>query len=398
MRSNRSIRLGIALIAGACALLVLFILWRALRPAPQVAQNTAPVNGVTPVSMQTGRQSAVALMDIPERSIIVPGMFRMEELPEDAVASVYVTDPPSQSFGFITRKRILKNDRLRTSDLVGHISEVGIAGALKPGTTAISLPLTTKPTFHDIVRIGDFVDVIASFDGQESRTIIENVRVLAVDVFGRDYPQTTSIAQRGDYKAPAHSVRADVPPPSPPPAPPSSEAEAQNRSTPAPGAAPAPAATPTPTPTPPPARPVPAITLEVTPDQANRINLAQNSSAALDFLIRPLATGTIVHGLPGVEARLAAVTRAQLAPYAESKKTTTTKSGNAGGGGQSGRSNRARLTTVSDTGFSGPVMPPPAPTGLKPAEFGEAAPDSYGIPIYADGTRKRIDVVRKPAE
>lgn len=399
MRSNRSIRLGIALIAGAFALLLLFLAWRSFRPeTTTVAQNTAPpANGVTPVGLQTGGKSAVALMDIPERSIIVPGMFRMDDISEDAPRTDYVTDPPSQSFGFITRKRIKKDDRLHTTDLVGHISDVGIAGALRPGTMAISVPLPAKPTFHDIVRIGDFVDIIAAFDAQESRTIIENVRVLAIDVFGRDYPQTTSIAQRGAYKAPGHSVRADAPPPTPQNAPAGSP---QAASTPAPGAAPA--ATPTPTPTPPPAAPAPAITLEVTPDQANRLNLAQSSNAVLDYLIRPFAGPVIAPGIAGAQARLASVTRAQLAPYAESKKSagktaSATRASQSGGNGGS-RSNRGRVSTVSNGGFSGPSLPPPSSSGLPPAAIGNAEPDSYGIPIYADGTRKRIDVVRKPRE
>lgn len=176
MRTNRSIRLGIALIAGAFVLLLLYLIISSRRAAQTtMAQNNLPPDGVTQVSVNTGRRAAIALEDIPERSIITANMFRVEDLPEDAPPGDYVTIPESQAVGFITRRRILANQHIRLTDLVGHITDVGIAGALRPGTRAMTVTLANKPTFHDIVRIGDTVDIIAAFDQAESRTIVENV-------------------------------------------------------------------------------------------------------------------------------------------------------------------------------------------------------------------------------
>lgn len=385
MRPNRSMRIGIALIVVALVVLGLFLVVNAFRPAskPTVVQGPA----ATQVALPATRRAAIALVDMPDRSIITPNMFRMEALPEGAESAGYITDPDSQAIGFITRRKILANERIRTSDLVGHISEVGIAGALRPGTRAMMLPIPTKPTFHDLVRIGDYIDVIAAFDGQESRTIVENVRVLAIDVFGKDYPPT-SVALRGSQKAPPRSIGgANVA--SPQPATANSGDGSQAPSTPAPGQ-PAPAPTPTPTPAPQAAPPAPALTIEVTPEQANRISLAQNAGAAIDFiLVPPPQVGALT---PGATATEVSVNRAQLAPYANSKK---------GSGDTPAKKSTPSARRVSSPpenfGPSFPPLPPPVGGDLPPAQINTQTPSAtYDIPIYMDGKQVRTDTVRKP--
>lgn len=402
MRSNRSIRIGIALIAGAFLLLLLYFIFSGRQNNTAVVNNTTP-NGVVPVVASSEPKVAYTLEDIPERSIITPDMFRMEELPTGVASTGYITDR-NALVGYITRRRIPNNTRIRMSDLVGHITEVGIAGALRPGTVAMIVPLANKPTFHDLVRVGDSVDIIAAFEQQESRTIVENVRVLAVDVFGKDYPQT-SVAVRGDYKAPPRSIRADNPPSPPgnnaPGGTANSAAPAAAQPTPAPGAAPAPE--PTPTPTPPPARPAPALTVEVTSEQANRISLAQSSGAAVDFVIRPHESPVV---LPGAEARVAAVIKPQLAPYAHSVKNRPQETASDRRARESNKSWERgvdRIATAYERAnapsySASPDLPSPAGVGTPPAAIGTVDSDTYAIPVYVDGKRIRTDIVRKPRD
>ncbi len=240
MRLNRNTRIGLALLGVAALLYIAYLAFG--RPAPvkppPVAENPGAMQRV---SVPTGGMVAVAREDIPERSIITAGMLRMEPLPADVANSDYIVDVPSQSIGYITQRPILRDDRVRRSDLVGHISEVGITGAVRPGLRAMAVPILNKATLHDLVHVGDYVDIIASFDQQESRTIVQNVRVLAVDVFGKNQQK---IAARGDYRADPRAPGPDV---ANPPSPAGATGAPTNAAPPQAGAPAAPTPTPAPT-------------------------------------------------------------------------------------------------------------------------------------------------------
>lgn len=418
MRPNRNIRVGIILIV--VAIIALFVVSRLGNRGTQVADNTTDANtvadngtdnGVQTVSMQGSDVVFQARDFIPERTIITPDMFETARYRGDTpTPTTFVTDLPTQAVGFITARPLQRGTQLRTSDLIGHISKVGIAGAIRPGARAMVVPIVNKATLHDLVRIGDYVDIIAAFDQQESRAIVQNVRVLAVDVYGKDFPQVR-IAMRGSNKAEPGGVGfGNAPSP------------VGAGGAPAGGAgAPAAAATPTPTPPPagpPPAAPEPALILEVSPDQAAALSLAVASNSPLDYIIHPTtdnlgAPGTAVPGgiAPGgiTTVRAVAITKPQLAPYADrikrrgttttTARTRTVATGDAGGG----MSRRAARGNLRDN-FGGPQYPPNVTPplglggpGLPPAQIqAPQAPKTYDIPIYADGKSVRIDTVRKP--
>ena len=313
---------------------------------------------------------------------------------------------------------------------------------MRPGTRALILPLPGKPTLHDLVKIGNSVDIIAAFDGQESRTIVENVRVLAVDVFANDYPPVKA-AMRGAYKAEPQG-RA-IAPASAPGAAPGASGAASNA---VPDSVP-PADNPTPTPAPQNLPPLdPALTLEVTPQQAAAIQLAQSSGAPLDFLVRPALPGnrssevTLVSddGTPGAAPLTNGVTKRQIAPYAESVKRGGSGGGKASGkvaanagasagssnGNSGGNSNASGKRPSTRNAFPVPEFPTvtttttrdlptpfPVPSvvgktgsGQSNGEFGSdsgkgerlapRAPSTYQIPIYSDGGVVRTETVPVP--
>ena len=399
MGSNRKLLFGVLLVVAG------LVFWGLLRAINNAGSKPAPTPvpiAVTPATQPSSGRIAYATTDIPQGSIVTKEMFELRAKPTGGLTTGFVTNPDAQAIGYITSERIPRGAAIRPGeDFIGHISETGIAGALRPGTRAIVIPFANKPTLHDLVRIGNFLDINAAFDGQEARTIVQGVRVLAVDVFGNDFPQV-SIAARGPYRA---------------------EPKGQGAAPVAPGA-PGPTPTPTAAPGAAPARPDPAITLEVSPAQANTILLAQASGAVIDFVVLPALPGgltadpIIVPGAGGDDSgatgtstggtiRSISVTKAQIAPYAERKKS-------AGGGGGAARTTSAR--NVSDGGSTGrrattgggfvpptdyprgggsgglpPVtnFPPPPPPAESP---------TYDIPIYADGKTVRVETVRRPQE
>jgi len=431
MRSNRKILFGLLLIVGAVGFYKLFLSMSNMggTKAPVAAQN-GPAPGVQTVSAPlAGNRIAVAAVDIPANSIVTPEMLAFKAYSGPSTKG-FITDIESQGAGFITRSAISAGHQIRPElDFVGHVSETGIAGLLSPGTRAMIVPIANKPTLHDLVRIGNFVDIFAAFDGQESRTLVENVRVLGVDVSANDYPNVNA-AMRGPYKAAPKSQS----PVSESTGPSVGTASGTNGT-----GAPAPAGSPTPTPTPAPAnlpRPDPALVLEVTPRQAAAIQLALASNATIDFLVRPalpanrsteiaplgttlggasiIPTGTSGTGISTGVSQAVSVIKPQIAPYAESRKNGGARSGSnkgsaSGGGTRLHRGGRRPLEVST-----GPDFPLPNPiTSVKPASVEEAptlphldapsqsasAPQqSYTIPVYGDGKILRQETVPLPAE
>ena len=435
MRFNRKMRIGAASLAVALLLFGLFSVIRNLsrRATTPPADNTVATGTENrPATIPASSESVAYVREaLPARSIVTLDMLEMRAAPAnsalrstDANANLRpVTDPQTQAVGFITQRALSKGSPLVQGDLVGHISQVGIAGALMPGTRAMIVPITNKSTLHDLIRIGDRVDVLASFDQQEARTVVQDVRVLAVDVFGKDFPQV-KIAMRGDYKAPAADISTANP------ASPNGAARTNSNANPdAPGARPAEAGPaqpePTPVPSPPATRPDPALTLEVTPQQATAISLTQAAGQNLDFLIRPHNEPTIValapNAIPGAtpsgvgsggvgEVQAASTTRDRLAPGAwRLKNAATPKSSNnnstrvaaaESGGGRSSRPPRGRDRDV----MPGPDIPTPTHvTEVPPWNPGKngsvtVAPPTYEIPVYGDGKLVRVETVKKPQE
>jgi len=430
MRSNRKILFGLALIVGAALFYRAFLALSHLgasKPVP-VAQNGTPAGVQTVSAPASSGRIAYAAVDIPANSIVTPDMLVLKANTGPS-SKGFLTDIASQGDGFITRRDIPAGSQIRPdADFIGHLSQTGIAGLLTPGERAMIVPIANKPTLHDLVHIGNYVDIFAAFDAQESRTLVENVRVLGVDLSANDYPNVNA-AMRGPFKAsPLNRSSAS-----------DATGSAVGNAAPANGgggAAPG-GVSPTPTPTPNNApRPDSALILEVSPRQAAALQLALASNATLDFLVRPalpanrsnelaptnqnggasiITTGTGT-GI-GTGSQAVSVTKPQIAPYAESRKN----GGKASGGARSGsgasdnsarpsRSKRRPLEPVpldfplpnpgSNVSTAPVTVPFPSIGGSSAAPSGSApAPQqSYTIPVYGDGKILRQETVPLPAE
>ncbi len=407
MRSNRKIIFGLILILGAFGFYRAFQWFSSLgrTPVRAASANTSTGQGdpnLRPVALKTTPGRVVqARVNIPANSIVTPDMLQLSDKPLPSTKG-YATDIESQGAGFITRVPIGAGDNIMPdNDFVGHVSQTGIAGLLQPGTRAMVVPIANKPTLHDLVRIGNRIDVLAAFDGQESRSLLQDVRVLGVDVSANDYPNV-SAAMRGPFKADA---KRNGP---------------RSADTSAPDA--------TPTPAPGAARPDPALVLEVLPRQAAQLQLALASNATLDFLVRPAVAGNRSSeaapvgnnpdGTPGtIDAQTVSVIKPQIAPYAERKKAG---GGNAGGANAGARGsangsgdNAPRLprggrvpTLVNEPNFpasgggGAPVIGPatlPNPVSLPPRTKPVPTPTrNYTIPVYGDGKILRNETVPLP--
>jgi len=172
-----------------------------------------------------------------------------------------------------------------------------------------------------------------------------------------------------------------------------------------------------------PAKPDPALTVEVTPEQATAISLTQSSGQNIDFLIRPRSEPRIAPGSAGtagvltaggtttgvVPVRVASTTRNRLAPYATRAKQTNQSTPS--GAARAGAGESSRVRQVSSGGgrsnFAAPPSYPVPPLGggnmsVPPASIPQMrtteAAETYDIPVYGDGKLMRTDTVKKPQD
>ena len=366
MRLNRTAQVGLFVIVGALLLAVVLNMSKGPTPPP----NSGNSAGVTPVAAQSGQAQPVVLggplaarFDIPERSILTRDMFEPAKGGDDASGDAYVTDFRTQGLNFVTAKPIVKGAKLVKTDLLGHLSELGVSAAVRDGMRAMTIAVPTKATLHDIVSIGDYVDVVATFDQVESKILAPGVRVLAVDIYGRDF-EKSSLAKRGDRKGD------DRPGGAPPPPNPNGQPTAPGE----PGAAPTPASG-----QPQPPKPEMALTLEVKPEQATTITLAQASNAPLEFLLQPRPTTVSV----GQEMP-ARVTKPQVAPYAVAFRR--------GGDVKAGKALESKGPRIPWL-TQGPIIPVPTvgPVQIIPRK-------TYDVTIYPDGLPARTTTVPLPGK
>lgn len=383
MRLNRTQIVGLVIILFAVGLYAFYSL-RRNTPAARVAETGTMTNGSTNATPDTPKVSFRARYAIRSHAILTPDMFEMVRLKSDESADTYVTDLRTQGVGFITAKQIAPRAKLRQDDLLGHISVVGVSAAIQdPSLRAFSIPVANKATLHDIVSIGDYVDVIATFNQAETRILAPGVRVLAVDVYGANYEKVPA-AKRGPY-------RGDDRPGGTPQAadskagPPNPNGEAGPTPPPASGQ-------------PQPARPEASITLEMRPDQAAAIALAQASNAPLDFLIQPRPSINPTISEPIItEAR---VTMPQVAPYA-----MVSKRNGSGSAGSAPARTQAQPVQIAARLPRQPIPHYdefPNPNGkviggpLTPLTGFVAPKKTYEITVYPDGQPARTNTVPLP--
>lgn len=393
MRLNRLAQIGLIVIVGAV------LLWLGLRvfgtkPAPVVeananAANSASDANVVPVSANPEGQPPrsrgrgyKARFDIPDRTILTRDMFQDGSLDPAADNDKFVTDFLTEGYSFITAKPISKGRHLQDDDLLGSVRELGVSAAVHDGFRAVTIAIPNKPTLHDIVSIGDNVDVVATFDQVETRVLADGVKVLAVDVYGRDY-EKAPVAKRGNLSAG----------PNPP-------AHPDPNATPVPGQPPVPEGEPQPTPAPqgnqpPPAAREAALTLEVTPEQAAAISLATASGAVLDYLIQPRPST-----MAAPQASQTRLTRVMVAPYAESRKRS---SGSAPAQERVAKAAEKAFDKIGGSvdkwtvgGPIGPGIPIPGTPTSYPTSPPAPKPKTYDIVIYPDGLPPRVNTVPIP--
>jgi pilus assembly protein CpaB len=178
--------LGVAAIAaGAAALLVRGML-----------------GGGTPTSQAAAPQVAITTEVLVASRDIVPGhilsvdLVRWDSWPKNSVSSTLITkdkqpDIAKAVAGAVVRSPLVAGQPITDASIVRAGSAGFMAATIKPGMRAVGVPVTAETSAGGFILPNDRVDVLLTIDvcgcnggGQKnfvSRTILQDVRVLAVD-------------------------------------------------------------------------------------------------------------------------------------------------------------------------------------------------------------------------
>ena len=132
----------------------------------------------------------VAMETIPERTKIEKKMIKEIKVQESSLISDYIRDS-SEIIGKYTKERILQNEGF-IKDKISSDNENDLSFKIDENNRAISLNVTGESGVAYLLKPGDYVDVVVYLsekkDGQKivrpeiAKTILENVKVLAVDM------------------------------------------------------------------------------------------------------------------------------------------------------------------------------------------------------------------------
>ena len=177
--------LGVAAIAaGAAALLVRGMIGGGT-PTSQAA--------ATPVAITT--DVLVASRDVVPGHVLSVDLVRWDSWPKSAVSSTLITKDKQPDIakaveGAVVRSPLVAGQPITDASIVRAGSAGFMAATIKPGMRAVSVPVVAETSAGGFILPNDRVDVLLTRDlaagtgsakNIESRTILQDVRVLAVD-------------------------------------------------------------------------------------------------------------------------------------------------------------------------------------------------------------------------
>jgi pilus assembly protein CpaB len=138
---------------------------------------------------ETGRV-LVARVDIPERTVLKEELVETVEMPRKFMAQdaleVRTPSDVKQIANLVNRTRIPKGNQIGLSSLIPQSPDAGLALRVPPGYRGTVLGV--DPELKNLIKPGDRVDVLVTFDAQmadgrrekASVTILQNILVIAV--------------------------------------------------------------------------------------------------------------------------------------------------------------------------------------------------------------------------
>jgi pilus assembly protein CpaB len=177
LKPSRVILIAVAIFAGGLAA------WLALGRQPEPAP--APVvEQAAPAPEAPTLEVLVARANVPVGTRLTPDLLEWQKWPEATVRAEYLTSAATpeaitQYTGAVVRTELLAGEPIRPEKL-GRAGAGYLSAILEPGKRAVAVPINPRSASGGFVMPNDRVDVVLT-TGQDSRTILEDVRVLAIN-------------------------------------------------------------------------------------------------------------------------------------------------------------------------------------------------------------------------
>lgn len=168
--------------------------------------GTPPVKAALPPRIATS-QVLVAAENLQPGTQLTAASVRWQQWPKSNVDASFITQDATPDLGkavegAVVRAPLVAGEPLSSTKIVQHAEGAGfMAAVVSPGMRAISIPITTESGAGGFILPNDRVDVIASQQISEqprrfrAHTVLENVRVLAVDQTYEEKDQKSVLAK-----------------------------------------------------------------------------------------------------------------------------------------------------------------------------------------------------------
>ena len=268
MRMTRRVAVMVAVICALGAIVLTAVYLRSLKPAP--AQQEKPT--LTPVAVPTHALTA--------GTKITAEMLTTKQVPPGSIPAGVVSTTETL-VGQTLAEDTPAGELIPRGRLAAYATGAGLSLAVPPGLRAVTVAVDNITGVGGFLKLGDRVDVLVTFDVASrslTKTVLQNVLVLGV---GTESVVPSSPPSSGGQAAPAEGAGGAAQP--------AAEGGAQ------PAAQPAQPANQ--------AKPMPSVTLAVTPDQAQALVLSVKKGSVY-LALRPRSDTQMVALAPSSNATI----------------------------------------------------------------------------------------------